>query len=59
MDIVPLSNSGEVLNIFTVKPESNKVGPMPYMTSKVLEGPAGWFKKNGIRPGDYVPLLNL
>ena len=59
MDIVPISNSVEVLDIFTAKPESSQIGPMPYLTSKVLEAPAFWFKKNSIRPGDYVPLLNL
>lgn len=59
MDIVPLSSSGEVLNIYTVKPNSLKIGPMPIATRKVLEAPAGWFKQRGIRVGDFVPLLNL
>jgi uncharacterized membrane protein (UPF0127 family) len=59
LDIVPISNSGEVLNIYTVKPNTKKVGPTPYLTSKILEAPAGWFHNKGIRIGDYVPLLNI
>jgi len=59
IDIVPLSNTGEVLRMWTVNPNNNNIGPMPYFTSKVLEAPAGWFRNKNIKVGDFLPLLNL
>jgi uncharacterized membrane protein (UPF0127 family) len=59
LDIVPISSNGEVLAIWTVKSNRSGVGPAPYFTSKILEAPAGWFKKKNIRVGDYVPLFNV
>jgi uncharacterized membrane protein (UPF0127 family) len=59
LDIVPLSNLGEVIKIWTVFPGVSNIGPLPYLTSKVLEAPAGFFKERNIRAGDYLPLFNL
>lgn len=59
LDVVPISSNGEVLTIWTVDPNTTNIGPAPYFTSKILEAPAGWFKKKNIRVGDYVPYLNV
>lgn len=59
LDIAPISSSGEILTIWTVGSNISGIGPAPYFTSKVLEAPAGWFKKKNLRAGDYVPLLNV
>jgi len=58
LDIVPISSSGEILDIWTVGSNRENIGPAPYFTSKVLEAPAGWFKSKKLKVGDHVPLLN-
>lgn len=59
LDIVPISNNGEILAIWTVGSNREKIGPTPYFTSKVLEAPAGWFKSKNIKVGDQAPLLSV
>ena len=59
MDIVALDALGKVLAVFSAKPGQKKIGPMPYGTDKVIEGPFNWFKSNGIVIGDFLPLFSL
>ena len=57
MDICPVSRHGQLLDIFTAKPKTSRIGPMPRHTVAVLEAPAYWFAKNGYRKGDYFPFI--
>tara|TARA_B100000941_G_C28145987_1_gene370100 strand:- start:112 stop:483 length:372 start_codon:yes stop_codon:yes gene_type:complete len=57
MDICPVSRHGQLLDIFTAAPKSNRVGPMPPNTAAVLEAPAHWFINNGYGKGDYFPFI--
>ena len=56
IDIVSLDKYARVLNIWTVKPNLQRIGPTPAGISKVLEANAGWCSKNGVRVGDRVPI---
>lgn len=59
LDIVPLSSKNKILDIWTIKPNMKNIGPTPLGTKKVLEGPAGYFKRNGWTIGDSLFFLKF
>lgn len=57
MDIIPLDYLGRILDIWTVTPGVEVVGPTPAFTNKVIETNAGWAKQAGLKKGDMIPLI--
>lgn len=58
LDIVALDKNNVILNILTVSPGNNYIGPTPPKTDKVIESIAGYFKSNNWNVGDKLLFLN-
>lgn len=59
IDIIPVTNSGQVLATWYAFPETEAIGPTPHKTVNVIEAPLGWAIRNGIKPGDIIPMFAI
>jgi len=57
IDIVSLDKYATILDVWTVGPNKQLIGPTPARTSKVLEANAGWAKQNKLRIGDKLSII--